>query len=278
MLMSRLRASNRRFVAAVAAATTVVVVAIAVVVALSAHRDAEPPSESEWSVPRTVYFAATSHSVSSAFKAFWEATGEATYLGNPLSEEYVVAGTTYQVFERGQLARTAQSDPWLTPVGTILADCYGLDRSPQPRGDLPIYDESIFVPKPAPSGPVPQPPAGYQRAIVVSLGRQALWAYEGDTVVRSTFVSTGKKRFETPPGLFFINTKVPMQDMEGNILGEYYFEPHVPDVKYFTDEDHAIYGVYWHNNFGAPMSTAASTSPSEPLSGSSSGPRTARRC
>jgi hypothetical protein len=53
----------------------------------------------------------TGHAVAGEFKALWEATGEATYLGNPLTEPYKVDGVTYQVFERGKLAQRAGEEP-----------------------------------------------------------------------------------------------------------------------------------------------------------------------
>lgn len=40
------------------------------------------------------YVPETRHTVQQGFKAFWEATGEAGYLGNPVSEEYVRDGVT----------------------------------------------------------------------------------------------------------------------------------------------------------------------------------------
>ena len=102
-------------------------------------------------------------------------------------------------------------------------------------------------------GAAPPAPSG-GRSVVVSLSQQALWAYEDGVVVRSTYVSTGTEKFRTPPGYFTVNTKIPEQDMEGVIGGEYYNVPKVPDVLYFTDRGHAIHGTYWHENFGVPMS------------------------
>lgn len=93
-----------------------------------------------------------------------------------------------------------------------------------------------------------------QKAIIVSLGQQAMWAYKGDTVVMSSYVSTGRAGFETPLGTYSILSKLPSQTMEGVIGGEYYNVPDVPDVMYFTKYGHALHGTYWHNNFGAPMS------------------------
>lgn len=69
-----------------------------------------------------------------------------------------------------------------------------------------------------------------------------------------SYVSTGRPGFDTPPGTYYINSKIPSQTMSGVLGGEYYNVPDVPWVMYFTDVGHAIHGTYWHNNFGAVMS------------------------
>ena len=197
----------------------------------------------------------TRHGVWGGFRAFWEATGEAAYLGNPLSEEYIASGVSYQTFERGQLRWREGEDITMTPVGKMLADRYDLATDPQPQGAIPVYDEALFVPPVAIPALEAAPPApGGGRAVVVSLSQQALWAYEDGVVVRSTYVSTGKEKFRTPTGLYSVINKVPVQDMAGVIGGESYNVPSVPDVLYFTDRGHAIHGTYWHDNFGTPMS------------------------
>ncbi len=93
-----------------------------------------------------------------------------------------------------------------------------------------------------------------QKTIVVSVGQQMLWAYKGDKVVLSSYVSTGRAGFDTPVGSYAVLTKFPSQTMEGVIGGEYYNVPDVPWVLYFTNSGHALHGTYWHNNFGTPMS------------------------
>jgi hypothetical protein len=197
----------------------------------------------------------TRHGVWAGFRAFWEATGEAAYLGNPLSEEYIADGVSYQTFERGQLRWREGEDITMTPVGAMLTDRYDLSTDPQPQGAIPVYDEALFVPPVAIPALDAAPPApGGGRAVVVSLSQQALWAYEDGVVVRSTYVSTGKEKFRTPTGLFTVNSKVLEQDMAGVIGGESYNVPKVPDVLYFTNRGHALHGTYWHENFGAPMS------------------------
>jgi lipoprotein-anchoring transpeptidase ErfK/SrfK len=93
-----------------------------------------------------------------------------------------------------------------------------------------------------------------QKSIVVSISQQMLWAYKGEKVMFSSYVSTGKAGFDTPVGSYAVLTKLPSQTMAGVIGGEYYNVPDVPSVLYFTNRGHALHGTYWHNNFGAPMS------------------------
>ncbi len=95
------------------------------------------------------------------------------------------------------------------------------------------------------------------KELVVSLGAQRLWAYEGDSPVLSTLVSTGTAEtaeVATPVGQWRISVKFPLETMEGLVSGEAYRVEDVPDVMYFTDEGHALHGAYWHQNFGTPMS------------------------
>ncbi len=222
----------------------------------------------------------TGHSVATGFKAFWERTGEAGYLGNPLTEEYTIAGVTYQVFERGQLAWEPGTDPYMMPVGKMLVERYGLDQSAVEQGNVPAYSEDLFIPPPPPTPEVDldkdgdsdaeedenqngipdgdeaprEPDPNAERWIEVDLTNQYMRAWQGDVVVMETYVSTGKTGFETPPGTYFINSKIDSQTMAGVIGGESYNVPDVPWVMYFTDRGHAIHGTYWHENFGTPMS------------------------
>jgi hypothetical protein len=204
------------------------------------------------------YIEESAHTIRYEFRRFWEQTGEASFLGNPLTEEYIVDSVTYQVFERGQLAWKNGKDAWMVPVGQVLADKYQYDQESVQQGGIPAYSEELFIPPPPPvvtiDGYGPGPVPNTAKSIVVSISQQRMWAYEGDTVVISSLVSTGKPGFDTPVGTFSISKKVEMQDMEGLIGGEYYNVESVPDVMYFTTVGHAFHGTYWHNNFGAVMS------------------------
>jgi lipoprotein-anchoring transpeptidase ErfK/SrfK len=87
------------------------------------------------------------------------------------------------------------------------------------------------------------------RWIDINLSEQSLTAYEGDTPVFGTPVSTGIKGHRTPEGEFAIEWMMEWDDMSG----DGYYLPDVPYVMYFADYL-AIHGTYWHNNFGYPMS------------------------
>jgi lipoprotein-anchoring transpeptidase ErfK/SrfK len=104
------------------------------------------------------------------------------------------------------------------------------------------------------SGASPPAAARAEKSIVVSISQQMLWAFKGEQVVLSSYVSTGRAGFDTPLGSYVVLSKLPSQTMEGVIGGEYYNVPDVPSVMYFTNGGHALHGTYWHNSFGTPMS------------------------
>ncbi len=109
-------------------------------------------------------------------------------------------------------------------------------------------------PAPAPNNnaaaaPAPQSPGGDGRRFVVDLSEQMLYAYEGDTMVRSTLVSTGLPQWPTVTGTYYIYLTYVSQRMRG----PGYDLPNVPYVMYFY-KGYGLHGTYWHNNFGSPMS------------------------
>lgn len=88
-----------------------------------------------------------------------------------------------------------------------------------------------------------------ERWIDINLSEQTLSAYEGENIVDSFVVSTGRGGYPTVTGEFRIWVKVPMQDMSG----PGYYIRDVPWVMYFY-KSYGIHGTWWHNNFGTPMS------------------------
>jgi hypothetical protein len=98
-----------------------------------------------------------------------------------------------------------------------------------------------------------QRPEGVNRNekwIHVNLDEQTLVAYEGDTAVFATLVSSGKGEFATPAGLFRIRDKHVSVTMSGPDPDEGSYEvEEVPWTLYYH-EGFALHGAYWHNEFG----------------------------
>jgi lipoprotein-anchoring transpeptidase ErfK/SrfK len=222
-------------------------------------------------------FAATGYAVAGPFRTFWEANAGMTMLGFPLSApmwEYVGDQVLQvQYFERGRLEHHplnagTPAEVQMSNLGRELALLRNVALA------TPATTEPVVVVAPAPAeqaapvapvarpaAPVARPAApakqrpaarkaaGGAHSIVVDISSQHLYAYEGDTVVFDTAVSTGRDGFNTPTGNFAIYAKLPMQTMEGTIGGEHYRVPNIPNVMYINGGV-ALHGTYWHHQFG----------------------------
>lgn len=163
--------------------------------------------------------------------------------------------TTYIVQPGDQLGRLAQR------FGVSLSDLIQANNISNPNhiyyGQLLTIPgvASLPTPNPAPnSSPPPLTSAtGATRWIDINLTTQTLVAYEGDTPVYSTAVSSGAWPYLTVTGEFSIYARYEAQTMNGYALGFNYYLPDVPYVMYFYG-NYGLHGTYWHNNFGTPMS------------------------
>lgn len=129
-----------------------------------------------------------------------------------------------------------------TPTATI----------PPPPTDTPMPPPPVKPAKPGKrAGPEGRPVnvTTDERWIDVDLSSQTTYAMQGDQVVNSFLVSTGKYPTVTVQGVFRIYVKYERADMSG---ADYYL-PGVPYVMYFY-EGYGLHGTYWHTNFGHPMS------------------------
>ena len=102
----------------------------------------------------------------------------------------------------------------------------------------------------------PQTPMGKlgPKWIEVDLSTQMMVAYEGQTPVFSSRMSSGTARYPTVTGSYRIYLRYKTQRMRGmQGTPEAYDIPNVPNVMYFYS-GYALHGAYWHNNFGTPMS------------------------
>ena len=96
--------------------------------------------------------------------------------------------------------------------------------------------------------------------IDVNLTKQVLVAYEGQTMVYATLVSTGEAGLDDPDkttattrGIFRIHTKHVSTTMDSDVVGEEFELRDVPYVQYF-EGGYALHGAYWHDSFGRPKS------------------------
>ncbi len=94
-------------------------------------------------------------------------------------------------------------------------------------------------------------PAG-ARWVDIDVREQTLVAYEGDTPVFATLVSTGRADRPTASGLFSVYEKEIRGPMHGD-QPQPYFVDQVPFIQYFHG-DMALHGTFWHDRFGQEMS------------------------
>ncbi len=101
-------------------------------------------------------------------------------------------------------------------------------------------------------------PAG-EKHIYVDLSKQTLYAFQGNTLILNTLISSGKWN-PTPPGDYKIWVKLRSTRMSGGEGADAYDLPNVPFVMFFYNDKvpkaagYSLHGAYWHDNFGHMMS------------------------
>ncbi|MGF1469027.1 MAG: L,D-transpeptidase [Sandaracinaceae bacterium] len=117
-------------------------------------------------------------------------------------------------------------------------------------------DITAIAPRPRPNRVGPD-----DKWIEINLTDQYLIAYEGDTPVYATLISSGRAPrtpeeadYLTPTGLFRIRAKHLAATMDGDSAsdGPYSIDD-VPYVMYFQLA-YALHSAFWHNMFGRPVS------------------------
>ncbi len=105
---------------------------------------------------------------------------------------------------------------------------------------------------PAPNPPaIPGPEVQGERWIDVDLASQTTSAMLGDQVLYTSYVTTGKDGWNTPPGSFQILYRVPNETMTSAAIGaeEYYVLDNVLYTQYFTNAGHALHLNYWRDDY-----------------------------
>ncbi|MBT8493120.1 MAG: L,D-transpeptidase family protein [Deltaproteobacteria bacterium] len=93
-----------------------------------------------------------------------------------------------------------------------------------------------------------------ERWVDIDLDAQTLVAYEGQTPVYVTFVSTGRRKHRTETGIFRIWIKFAETTMNGQMADEpSYSMATVPWTQFYA-VDIALHTAYWHDKFGIPRS------------------------
>jgi lipoprotein-anchoring transpeptidase ErfK/SrfK len=213
----------------------------------------------------------TGFSISGAFQAWYDSHEGPFYMGAPISEPHTARGVRVQYYENGILMeKDGYAVPAPLPRENPLA--YGFDPTPVEQGSMPVFSEALFVQAPNPFGVDVTAVAGRKR-IEINISEQILRAYQGDTLVLETYVSTGLEPNDTEIGNFHVRIKFEQQDMagftsetgevvgigneenyEGTQTAQTYEVSDVPHVLYINYEAEALHGAYWHNNFGQRMS------------------------
>lgn len=88
------------------------------------------------------------------------------------------------------------------------------------------------------------------RWVSIDMYEQVLIAYENDTAVYATVISTGLPGTDTNEGLFRVWAALPQDRMSGAAGAPNAYDlTGVPWVQYF-DGGISLHGTYWHDNFG----------------------------
>lgn len=98
--------------------------------------------------------------------------------------------------------------------------------------------------------PIERPEGVTGRWVAVDLYEQTLVAYEDDTPIYATLISSGLARTETNEGLFTVWARLERDGMSGATgAPNAYALQGVPWVMYF-DDGISLHGTYWHDLFG----------------------------
>jgi lipoprotein-anchoring transpeptidase ErfK/SrfK len=97
---------------------------------------------------------------------------------------------------------------------------------------------------------VPRPPEVKGRWFAVDLYEQVMVAYDEDTPVFATLVSSGLEDWATNEGTFQVWSRQKNGSMSGaEGQTDFYSLENVPWVMYF-DNAISLHGTYWHDGFG----------------------------
>ena len=159
-----------------------------------------------------IYDSVTGHTVSGAFLDWYTRHEGDYYLGSPLSEVVTENGMPAQWFDRG-CCRDARLKVQLALLGEQLAA--RLRREHHACHQLGCPLRRVAFRQGCQPFPVDVATAPGPKRIEVSIAEQRLRAYEGETLILETFISTGLPPNDTETGRLGIRYKVLVEDMRG---------------------------------------------------------------
>ena len=151
------------------------------------------------------------------------------------------------------------------PCGNSISCAKNLTGKYESETKGTYLGKSVTVPSKLAEAPnkkvLGQASAPGEKHIDIDLTTQTLYAYQGDQLVYSFLISSGKWN-KTPTGEFKIWSKFRYTKMSGGnpAIHTYYYLPNVPFVMFFYNDKigkslgYSLHGTYWHDNFGHPMS------------------------
>jgi hypothetical protein len=96
--------------------------------------------------------------------------------------------------------------------------------------------------------------SGGAKWVKVDLSEQRMYVYQGNSLVTTSLVSTGRSGFSTPTGNYYTYYKAVSVRMSGCANGECWDTPNVPFSQLFRSGGYFIHGAYWHDQFGTVLS------------------------
>lgn len=186
--------------------------------------------------PGRRFFPEIGHGITGTFAKYWEENGGVGTFGYPVSEplkEPVGENKsllTVQYFERGRM-ELAGDQIRLANLGREYVERKALGLAPVLKSGAAVEYSTNIWPK----------------WIDVNLSTQRLVAYEGNRVVQSFLVTSGKPSTPTVTGVFRIFSKVKSERMRGAD----YDLMNVPWTMYFAGGGYAIHGAPWRGVYGA---------------------------
>ncbi len=163
------------------------------------------------------------HRIGGALTLRSEPTRKAAVLGKLATRDGIVVLEVRDGFARLQNATGA--DQWL---------------------DIRDVKQAIALPRPVGV-------ATDERWLDIDLDKQILVMYQGDAPVFATLISSGKKKWDTPIGVYRLVDKRERARMQADGATEQWNVAAVPWTMTFR-KNFALHGTYWHDGFGRARS------------------------